>query len=181
MGRCGHVPGAPCLHPSWGVAASTGYAHSVAVPVLLLEITGPFTNMRWFLHTAGLKDTTLYLVNGVCMTISFFMLRVVFNWWLFITRFISQREAYLMQPIWIRYFYYFLFPTNLALQLLRFKKIIDGVLNLLGVGAATPRLRRRSEREGTPASFCFSDLFSRSCGASTPSYDLYSDLSTSMA
>lgn len=132
-----------CTLLSWGVAASTGYAHSVAVPVLLLEITGPFTNMRWFLHTAGLKDTTLYLVNGVCMTISFFMLRVVFNWWLFITRFVLQREAFLMQPIWIRYFYYFLFPTNLALQLLWFKKIIDGVLKLLGVGAGDAKAKKK--------------------------------------
>jgi hypothetical protein len=32
-----------CTLMSWGVAAHTGYAHAVVVPVLLLEITGPFT------------------------------------------------------------------------------------------------------------------------------------------
>lgn len=90
--------------------------------------------MRWFLHTAGLKDTKLYLVNGVLMTVSFFVLRVLFNWWLFYTRFFAQRAAFLEQPIWMRWFYYFLYPTNLSLQLLWFKKIIDGVLKLLGVG-----------------------------------------------
>ena len=90
--------------------------------------------MRWFLHTAGYKDTKLYLVNGVLMTVSFFVLRVLFNWWLFYTRFFAQRTAFLQQPIWMRWFYYFLYPTNLSLQLLWFKKIIDGVLKLLGVG-----------------------------------------------
>ena len=98
--------------------------------------------MRWFLHTAGLKDTKLYLVNGIIMTVSFFVLRVVFNWWLFVTRFIIQREAFLLQPAWMRWFYYFLFPTNLALQLLWFKKIMDGVLKLLGGGGSGAKAKK---------------------------------------
>jgi len=127
---------------SWGVAAATGYAHCVGVPVLLLEITGPFTNLRWFLHVAGYKNTTAYLVNGILMTVSFFVLRVVFNWWLFITRYYLQRAAFLMQPAWLRWLYYFLYPTNLALQLLWFKKIMDGVMKLLAGGDASSKKKK---------------------------------------
>ena len=54
-------------------SARQRHAHAcIAIPVQLFEATQPFTNGRWFLHTAGYKDTTLYLVNGAMMFISFF-------------------------------------------------------------------------------------------------------------
>ena len=120
-----------CSLASWGTSAATGYAHSIVVPVLLLEFTGPFVNLRWFLSTAGYKDTKLYIANGVIMFLSFFVLRVVFNWWIFITRFILQREAFFETPLSIQLLCGGLFPVNLALQLLWFQKILMGILALL--------------------------------------------------
>ena len=121
---------------TWGTAAASGYVHNTVVPVLLLEFTGPFVNARWFLSTAGYKDTTLYLVNGVFMFLSFFTLRVVFNWWLFLTRFVLHWDEFSLTPLYIRVECLVLFPINLCLQLLWFQKILMGVLALLRGGKA---------------------------------------------
>ena len=43
----------------------------------LCECSTPFVNLRWLLHTLGLKDTKLYLYNGVGLTLTFFIFRVV--------------------------------------------------------------------------------------------------------
>ena len=42
---------------------------------------------------SGLKDTTLYIVNGVGMAVSFFLLRIVYNLWIVGTRFGVQVSA----------------------------------------------------------------------------------------
>ena len=42
----------------------------------------------------------------------------------------------------MRWFYYFLYPTNLSLQLLWFQKIVDGVLKLLGVGGSKAKEKK---------------------------------------
>ena len=72
---------------AWGLCAVSGYAHVIAVPALLFEATAPFVNGRYFLATAGLKESLLYRVNGVLMFLSFFVVRIVFNWWLYLSRF----------------------------------------------------------------------------------------------
>ena len=120
-----------CTLASWGTAAASGYGHNVVVIVLFLEATGPFVNLRWFLSTHGLKDTTLYIVNGIIMFVLFFLLRVVFNWWIAITRFYVQRDAFFAQPGYIIACNLTLYPINLLLQLLWFQKILKGVLALI--------------------------------------------------
>merc|ERR1711871_1930270 len=115
---------------SWGIAGATGLLHNVLVPILLLEATGPFTNMRWCLHTAGYKETKTYIVNGVMMFLSFFVLRVVFNWWLWFQRVVMQHEEVMVLPPYIKFLTWCLFPVNLVLQLLWFQKILNGVLAL---------------------------------------------------
>ena len=88
---------------AWGLCAVSGYAHVIvchtgleprtsrphnssaihtcepclgqAVPALLFEATAPFVNARYFLATAGLKESVLYTINGVLMFLSFFVVR----------------------------------------------------------------------------------------------------------
>jgi len=122
----------------WGTAAITGMGHNIAIPVQLFEFTAPFTNLRWALHAAGLKGTTLYLVNGIAMFVSFFALRVVFNIWLFGVRFIWQYEAYSQLPTWIQLDGFVVYCANLALQLLWFSKILKGVIALFQSKSSTP-------------------------------------------
>ena len=116
---------------AWGLCAVTGYAHVIAVPALLMEATGPFVNLRYFLSTAGLKEGKLYLVNGVLMFFSFLVTRVIFNWWLYLSRFWWQRELMWQLPPAIVLSFNLLFPVNLLLQMMWFAKITKGVLAVL--------------------------------------------------
>ena len=116
---------------SWGVAAASGLGHCIVVPVLLLEATGPFVNARWFLSVAGLKNTTRYVVNGILMAISFFVLRIAFNWWLFIQRYFMQWEELRTMPLGVFITCALGFPLNLILQHLWFWKICKGIQAIL--------------------------------------------------
>jgi hypothetical protein len=118
----------------WGMNAVTGYGHNIGIPALLFEATGPFTNGRWFLSLHGMKDTTLYLVNGIMMLVSFFALRVCFNIWLLYDRFWVQQEEFRSLPEWMQWLLLILFFINLALQLSWFQKIVSGALALLFPG-----------------------------------------------
>uniref|UniRef100_A0A7S0Q245 TLC domain-containing protein n=1 Tax=Coccolithus braarudii TaxID=221442 RepID=A0A7S0Q245_9EUKA len=120
-----------CSLLTWGLAAAEGHTHSIVVPVLLLETTGPFVNLRWFLSTHGLKESWLYIINGLVMFVSFFLLRVVFNWWIFFNRIALRTEDMLKLPTHLMVLTYILYPINLGLQLLWFQKILSGVLALL--------------------------------------------------
>ena len=53
--------------------------HGMAVTTFMLEMTNGFNNLRWFLDTAKMKEShaTLYLVNGIAFTLSFFIVRIV--------------------------------------------------------------------------------------------------------
>ena len=68
----------------------------------LAELSTVFLNMRWFLATAGMKDSSLYIANGVAMFLSFLILRVSFNIWLCIVRFGVQHEEFSALPFWLQ-------------------------------------------------------------------------------
>jgi len=126
---------------SWGICATTGALHNVAVPVCLLEGTAPFVNGRYFLSTAGYKDTTLYMVNGALMALSFFLLRVCLNWYLFLTRIFWQHAAFSTLPLYMQLLFYPLMSINLSLQLFWFWKIVTGIYALLYGKADKPKSR----------------------------------------
>jgi hypothetical protein len=51
-----------------------------AFPIIWLmfcEFSTPFSNSRWLLHTLGRKSSKLYVYNGVFLTLSFLVFRVV--------------------------------------------------------------------------------------------------------
>ena len=83
-----------CSIVSWSTCALTGTCHCVALALLLTEATAPFTNGRYFLSTAGHKDSTLYALNGVLMAISFFLLRVLGMGLIGVRVFIVERERF---------------------------------------------------------------------------------------
>ncbi|KMZ76364.1 Transmembrane protein 56 [Zostera marina] len=45
--------------------------------VLISEATTPGINFRWFLDTAGMKKSTLYLMNGIMMLFSWMLVRIL--------------------------------------------------------------------------------------------------------
>ena len=116
---------------AWGTCASTGLAHCIAVPSLMMEATGPFVNGRYFLSTAGLKDTKLYLLNGALMFLSFFGIRIVYNWWIYLLRFWWQRALMWELPTGVVLIFNVLYPVNLSLQMIWFYKITTGIIAIL--------------------------------------------------
>lgn len=118
----------------WGTMVVRGQCLGVAVGLLLLEATAPFTNGRWFLSTHGRKDGALYLVNGALMALSFFALRVCFMGYLVYTYLFALRAAVFALP-----------PSTVAalgsgfafgypLQLFWFQKIATGLVKVLRGG-----------------------------------------------
>jgi hypothetical protein len=61
---------------AWGYLLVGDFGHTFGLLAILSEITAPCTNGRWFLSKCGYKRTSLYLVNGVALTIAWFSVRV---------------------------------------------------------------------------------------------------------
>ena len=59
----------------WGVLSNAA---------LFTEASTFFVNMRWLLYTHKKSDSMLYVINGLTMTLVFFVCRIVFlNWIIF--------------------------------------------------------------------------------------------------
>ena len=119
---------------SWGMMAVRGHVMAVGVGLLLLEATAPFTNGRWFLSTIGISSGLLYTVNGLCMALSFLVLRVLFMGWLFVRYVIILRAPFFALPpttyLTVLSCYAFGYP----LQLFWFRKIALGIIKVLRSG-----------------------------------------------
>lgn len=62
---------------SLGVAAQVRLLHVYLLVVVLSELTTPFVNARWLLDKAGRRDSKLYTVNGLLLTLMWGVARVV--------------------------------------------------------------------------------------------------------
>lgn len=58
-------------------ALVTGYGHFHICWLLLTEITTPFVDVRWLLDKTGKKDSPLYFYNGVALTATWVLARVL--------------------------------------------------------------------------------------------------------
>lgn len=47
--------------------------------VIFFELSTPFVQLRWFLHSLGLQKSKLYKINGLAMIGSFFVCRMVWG------------------------------------------------------------------------------------------------------
>ena len=124
---------------SWGLMAVRGQLLGLAVGLLLLEATAPFTNGRWFL--AELKRTTgpLYLVIGTCMAVSFLLLRVLLMGFLFVRYVIVLRDSFFALPPTVYLSILLSYAFGYPLQLFWFRKIALGLLKALGLKARTAK------------------------------------------
>lgn len=58
---------------------STGLMQYYGAAFILWECSTPFVHIRWLLSKVGRENSTAYVVNGVAMTISFFVCRCVWG------------------------------------------------------------------------------------------------------
>jgi hypothetical protein len=106
-------------------------AHNLVLMCLLLEATTPFVNCRWFLSQMGLKNTKIYLVNGLVMTVGWLLVRVVLGAYIGISIW-RMRDQLVSVPWfskWISIIGFYL--IGYFLQWFWFVKIIQGAMKTL--------------------------------------------------
>ncbi|KAL8055779.1 hypothetical protein ABFS82_04G077100 [Erythranthe guttata] len=109
----------------------SGQAHIYILMVLFTEITTPFVNLRWYLDVAGLKNSKLYVYNGVALFLGWLVARVilfVFFFYHMFTYFDQVKQVYPMG------FYSLLIvpPAMAIMNLFWFWKIARGMIKTLG-------------------------------------------------
>jgi len=108
----------------------SGQAQIYIYMVLLSESTTPEINLRWYLDTAGLKKSTVYVMNGVALFLVWLVARVILFIYLFIHIYIHYDEVKLIIPAG----FYSLFITPPLLSLMNiywFGRIIKGLRKTL--------------------------------------------------
>lgn len=124
-----HVTGLAC----WYLMTDGGFGHSIAVCATMTEITTPFINQRFFLDKANMKDGMLYVVNGLLMTLLWFLFRVLLFGWLGF-RLFQMRESLLALPNLYLFAAVFSYGVGYALQLFWWNKIFKGAMKVLSGG-----------------------------------------------
>lgn len=117
----------------WGQLLAGRNGQLFALVGALCEASTPFVNGRWFIDRLGLKETTLYVVNGLAMTFSFFVFRVLGFLWMG-TRLYGQRVGLLAMPAHASGSILVSYGVGTALQLFWFNKMIRGAAKALGYG-----------------------------------------------
>lgn len=54
-----------------------GGGHCIYSYMFMMEFSTPFVSLRSILSTLGLKETRIYIINGLIMLLSFFICRVL--------------------------------------------------------------------------------------------------------
>ena len=105
--------------------------HNLVLMCLLLEVTTPFVNCRWFLSQLGQKDSSLYIVNGLIMTVSWLLMRVMLGAYigLSIWRMRNQMEDLPWFSKWISLIGIYI--IGYSLQCFWFLKIAQGAMKVL--------------------------------------------------
>jgi hypothetical protein len=124
-----HVTGIFC----WYLMNEGGFGHSIAMCATLTEITTPFVNQRFFFDKANMKDGSLYVANGLLMTLLWFLFRVVLFGWLGF-RLFQMRESLFALPNLHMFAAIFSYAVGYTLQLFWFQKIMKGALKVLAGG-----------------------------------------------
>jgi len=122
-----HTTGIIC----WYLMNQGGFGHCLALCAMITETTTPFVNQRFFFDRAGMKAGSLYVVNGLLMTLLWFILRVcLFGWlgWRMIT---AMRASILALPPLYFATAVFSYVVGYSLQLFWFSKIFKGALKHL--------------------------------------------------
>jgi len=116
---------------SWSLMSMRGQLLAIAVGLLLLEATAPFTNGRWFMSKCGITSGPIFMANGVLFALSFLVLRVLLMGGLLVRYAVVLRGAFFALPtstyLTVLGSYAFGYP----LQLFWFNKIVKGLLKLL--------------------------------------------------
>jgi hypothetical protein len=105
--------------------------HNLTLAILLMEVTTPFMNCRWFLSQIGMKHTQLYLINGLIMVQAWTVFRIVLGAYLGIWMW-RMRDQIAEAPWFTKWVSLWgSFVLMYALQWFWFVKLVQGALKVL--------------------------------------------------
>lgn len=118
-----------CVLIAWWQLTAGGYAQGIALIAQSCEISTLFVNARWILGKAGAKNGKVYIINGLIMTIFFFIFRVCIYDWQVVTLY-HQREGLLSLPVFNIACFLFCYLAGVLLQSFWMSKILRGVVKV---------------------------------------------------
>eukprot|EP00439_Symbiodinium_sp_Y106_P074878 s466_g14.t1 len=127
----------------WWQLTAGRYAQGPATVAMLCEFSTPFVAMRWFLDRAGMKSSTLYIVNGMTMLISFLIFRVILYSYMLV-RIYHMQDGFLRIPVLNRCLFLLGYFGGAALQYFWFFKIARGAYKTLTAGLLVAQRRHVS-------------------------------------
>ncbi|KAG6418035.1 hypothetical protein SASPL_120233 [Salvia splendens] len=108
----------------------SGQAQIYILMVLFTESTTPFVNLRWYLDVAGLKNSKLYIYNGVTLFLGWLVARIFLFVFYFYHMYVHFDQVKLVYPLG---FYSLLTvpPVLATMNLFWFWKIARGMVRTL--------------------------------------------------
>lgn len=61
---------------AWSLYLEGGYGHSLSLFGYICEATNPFMNARYFLETLEMKESSLYMYNGIAFVFTWMLTRI---------------------------------------------------------------------------------------------------------
>ncbi|CAI9096924.1 OLC1v1033188C2 [Oldenlandia corymbosa var. corymbosa] len=108
----------------------TGEGQLYTFGVLISEATTPAINLRWYLDTAGMKNSKSYIINGVVMFCSWLVARILLFVYLFYHIWAHYDKVKQLQPF--GHFLILAVPSVLAIMnSIWFSKIVKGLKKTL--------------------------------------------------
>lgn len=108
-----------------------GALHWFLLVCVSMEFSSPFVQIRWFLSAWGYRQDPIYLVNGLLMTFSFILCRIIiapFLCWAiyFAEPYHYEKSGYLDPLRWLSWWLYL--PT--LLNIFWTYQLVNGILNV---------------------------------------------------
>ena len=118
-----------------------GFFGSISQLTIITELSTPFVNLRWILAKHKLEKSSLYIAVALMMTLSFFVLRVCFCYYMIFNQLVIYC-LYRKNALWAMYPKYkwkwcyvaiALYIMLYFLNLFWFSKMLYGMLKALGL------------------------------------------------
>eukprot|EP00249_Psilotum_nudum_P010192 c22392_g1_i2 orf=349-1155(-) len=115
---------------SLALSLYSGHAQIYIYIVLFSEITTPFVNLRWYLSVSGLKNSKLYIINGVLLFFGWLMARVLLFVYLFFHIYLHYDQVREIFPLGF-YALIIVSPSLTVMNLYWLYKIVRGMIRML--------------------------------------------------
>lgn len=123
---------------AWMLYLEGGYGHSLSLLGVFCEATNPFMNLRYFLSTAGMKTSKLYMINGLAFCLSWLLVRILFAIPVGIYTIAVQWDQLLARglPLWRCSLFAGFFCVGAMLNMMWGHKLFMGALKILTAKSA---------------------------------------------